>query len=140
MAALEYLFDTSICIALFDEADGPVRTAYREAQLAGAQLYISSITSFELAYGAWKSAHPHFAHHRVERFLGTQVVVLPIDYADALVAGAIRAELNRLKEPIGPYDTLIAGQVVARGLTLVTANVREFSRVEGLLWEDWSRP
>jgi tRNA(fMet)-specific endonuclease VapC len=51
----------------------------------------------------------------------------------------LRAILEAQKQPIGPYDTLIAGQALARGYTLVTANYREFSRVEGLLWEDWSQ-
>jgi tRNA(fMet)-specific endonuclease VapC len=41
--------------------------------------------------------------------------------------------------PIGPFDTLIAGQALARGMTLVTANMREFSRVEGLRLEDWTQ-
>jgi tRNA(fMet)-specific endonuclease VapC len=41
---------------------------------------------------------------------------------------------------IGPYDTLIAGQALARQLTLVTANVSEFSRVKGLSWQDWAKP
>ena len=55
-------------------------------------------------------------------------------------AGAIRSELEAQGLPIGPYDVLIAGQALARGLVLVTANTREFARVEGLAIEDWSAP
>ena len=50
----------------------------------------------------------------------------------------IRAELARAGTPIGPYDTLIAAQALRRDRLLVTANGREFSRVAGLRWEDWS--
>ena len=64
--------------------------------------------------------------------------ILPFTDADAAVASRIRISLERQKQPIGPYDTLIAGQALARGLTLITPNVGEFSRVDGLRWEDWS--
>jgi tRNA(fMet)-specific endonuclease VapC len=64
--------------------------------------------------------------------------VIDFDASDAEAAGMVRAELERRKSSIGPMDALIAGQALARGLTLVTANVREFSRVDGLGWQDWS--
>ena len=51
--------------------------------------------------------------------------------------GKLRAALERVGQPIGAYDVLIAGQALRRGLTLVTSNAREFGRVKGLLWEDW---
>ncbi len=54
------------------------------------------------------------------------------------MAGAIRSELEAIGRPIGPYDLLIAGQARARNLVMVTANDREFSRVDGLDSEDWS--
>jgi tRNA(fMet)-specific endonuclease VapC len=50
----------------------------------------------------------------------------------------VRAELERLGTPIGAYDTMIAGQAIRRGITLVTANTREFARVDGLMWDDWA--
>lgn len=63
--------------------------------------------------------------------------VLDFDRDDARQAGVIRAELSTRGMPIGPYDVLIAGQAVARDLTLVTRNTREFSRVPGLRLADW---
>ncbi len=57
---------------------------------------------------------------------------------DAQVAGEIRAELEQKGKRIGEYDTLIAGQALSRNLVLVTANKREFTRVKGLVVEDWS--
>jgi tRNA(fMet)-specific endonuclease VapC len=65
--------------------------------------------------------------------------MIPFEEVDAEAAGRIRAVLQTRKQPIGPYDTLIAGQALARDLTLVTANQREFARVDGLLWEDWAQ-
>jgi tRNA(fMet)-specific endonuclease VapC len=46
--------------------------------------------------------------------------------------------LERKGKRIGEYDTLIAGQALSRNLVLVTANKREFTRVKGLVVEDWS--
>jgi len=75
---------------------------------------------------------------RLERFLHQGPDVLAFTGSDAVSAAHIRATLEKQKQPIGPYDPLIAGQAIARGLTLVTANVGEFARVDGLQWEDWS--
>jgi tRNA(fMet)-specific endonuclease VapC len=62
---------------------------------------------------------------------------LPFEAEDAARAGEVRALLERQDTPIGPYDTLIAGQALARGLVLVTHNVAEFARVPGLRVDDW---
>jgi tRNA(fMet)-specific endonuclease VapC len=50
----------------------------------------------------------------------------------------VRALLEKEGQAIGAYDALIAAQAVRRGITLVTANTREFKRVDGLMWEDWA--
>jgi tRNA(fMet)-specific endonuclease VapC len=63
--------------------------------------------------------------------------IVEFDQEDARRAGEIRAVLAKAGAPIGAYDVLIAGQALARSLTLVTHNVREFGRVEGLVVEDW---
>lgn len=55
----------------------------------------------------------------------------------ALIFGEIRAELERHGTPIGPYDMQIAAIAMANDLTLVTHNVKEFSRIKGLKWADW---
>ena len=93
--------------------------------------------SYELYYGAFKSRYK-------SRNLGLldhiAFEVVPFDAADARAAGSVRANLEAIGRPIGPLDTLIAGQALARGLILVTANTKEFVRVEGLHCEDWSIP
>ena len=66
--------------------------------------------------------------------------VVPFDASDARMAGLIRSQLELIGRPIGPYDLLIAGQARARNMILVTANRREFQRVQGLECEDWSAP
>ena len=64
--------------------------------------------------------------------------VLEFDSEDAIAYARIREALERKGKPIGPLDTLIAAQAVARGLTLVTNNEREFKRVPGLRVENWA--
>lgn len=64
--------------------------------------------------------------------------IFPFDSDDGRIVGEIRAHLERAGKPIGPYDYLIAAQAIRRELTLITANVKEFSRVPGLRWENWA--
>lgn len=119
-------------IALLTGRHFPLEEKIR-AQKADA-IGVSSIVAFELYYGA-------FASERLDRNLaaidGTRFSVVPFDQSDARRAGAIRAELKAQGTPIGPFDVLIAGQALARNLTLVTNNVREFRRVPNLKVEDW---
>ena len=65
-------------------------------------------------------------------------IIVPFDDEDAAAAGDLRAALEAAGTPIGPYDLLIAAQALRSGTTLVTANVSEFARVRGLLWQDWT--
>jgi tRNA(fMet)-specific endonuclease VapC len=69
-----------------------------------------------------------------------EIEALPFDVEDAYAAGQIRAVLTQAGTPIGPYDVMIAGTALARGLIVVAANTREFSRVAGLQLEDWRLP
>jgi tRNA(fMet)-specific endonuclease VapC len=66
--------------------------------------------------------------------------VLPLDLEDARHAGELRARLAARGTPIGAYDILIAGQARARGLVLITRNLREFERAPGLNAENWHDP
>lgn len=71
-------------------------------------------------------------------FLSGLIGTLVFDEADARAAGEVRASLEAAGTPIGAYDAMIAAQAVRRGITLVTANVSEFARVDDLRWEDWA--
>ncbi len=86
-----------------------------------------------------KSARQEFNRRRLETFLSGPGTVLVFDEADAEIAGTIRATLEARGKPIGAYDLLMAGQAVRHDLTLVTANVSEFSRIKGLGWQDWAK-
>ncbi len=102
-------------------------------------MFVSSIVAFELWYGVFKSSRAESNGARLATFLAGPVALLAFEDEDARVAGSIRATLEASGRPIGAYDVLIAGQALNRQLTLVTANVSEFSRVKGLSWQDWAK-
>ena len=137
---MDYLLDTNACIALINGSPPLPRVRMNKALESGARVLVSSIASFELRYGVAKSAKREFNHHRLESFLSGPVLILPFDDGDSRSAGDLRAMLEPLGRPIGPYDLLIAGQALNHNLTLVTSNVSEFSRVKGLKWIDWAKP
>ncbi len=119
-------------IALLTGRHFPLEEKIR-AQEASA-VGVSSIVAFELYYGAFASARLDRNLAAIDRM---RFSVVPFDQSDARRAGAIPAELKPRGTPIGPFDILIAGQALARNLTLVTNNVREFRRVPNLKVEDW---
>ncbi len=137
---MNYLLDTNACIALINRRSTAVRSHFQRAVGGGAQICVSSVVAFELWYGVAKSVHQVLNTQRLEAFLAGPIILLAYEEQDARVAGLIRADLQSSGTPIGAYGTLIAGQAIARQLTLVTANASEFSRVKGLSWQDWARP
>jgi len=100
---------------------------------------VPSVVAFELWYGVFKSARRQENARRCEAFFAGPIEMLPFQDADARAAGELRAGLESVGKPIGAYDLLISGQAVRHKMTLVTANVSEFSRVKGLVWDDWSK-
>lgn len=136
---MDYLLDTNACIALINGHPSVVRARLQKATAAAAHVLVSSIAVFELWYGVEKSARQEFNRKRLEAFLAGPILVLPFEEADAPIAGSVRAALEAAGKPIGAYDVLMAGQALRHQLTLVTANVGEFSRVRGLNWQDWAK-
>jgi tRNA(fMet)-specific endonuclease VapC len=136
---MEYLLDTNVCIALINGASEPIRKRFAEALHSGGEMWVPSVSLYELWYGVAKSAQTEANTRRMEMFLAGSVRVLEFGQEDARQAGEIRNTLERAGKPIATYDLLIAGQAMARKLMLVTANVKEFGRVKGLVWEDWGR-
>ena len=135
---MSYLLDTNACIALINGTPASVRGRFQKETDGGAQIYVPTVVTFELWYGVAKSARPALNSQLLETFLSGPILVLPFD-EDARVAGYIRSNLETSGKPIGAYDLLIAGQALAQQLTLVTANVSEFARVKGLVWQDWAK-
>jgi tRNA(fMet)-specific endonuclease VapC len=127
-----YLLDTNAVIAMLrDGASAPARRA-RQQRLG--DVAISSIVAHELFYGAFKSRR---AVDNVALIDALRFPVVEFDKEDARQAGKIRASLAARGMAIGPYDVLIAGQAIARDMSLVTHNTQEFGRVSGLRFEDW---
>jgi tRNA(fMet)-specific endonuclease VapC len=137
---VNYLLDTNACIALINRTSAAVRSRFQRAMGGGANIYVSSVVTFELWYGVAKSLYQSQNTQRLEVFLTGPIILLPLEKEDARVAGSVRASLQASGTPIGAYDVLIAGQALARRYTLVTANVSEFARVKGLSWQDWAKP
>lgn len=132
---LKYLLDTNLCIRVLRDRPKGLRKRFN-AEASG--LSISSIVLYELLFGAAKSARPAENRHAVEAF-AARLAVLDFDADAAAHAGEIRADLERQGTPIGGYDLLIAGHARSRGLVVVTGNLAEFRRVEGLRCEDWEQ-
>lgn len=131
---MQVMLDTNLCI---DVMRGNANAAAARLRSLGiGEAAISTITLAELQYGAWKSRRR--AHHEgmIAAFCAP-LIILPFGAMPAEVYGSIRAQLEAVGTPIGPLDTLIAAHALAEGLTLVTANTREFKRVGGLTVENW---
>ncbi len=132
---MKFLLDTDTCIYALKQNEhviGRLLSAARE------DVAVSVITEAELRTGAAKSSHPTKTLHRVENFL-RPIALVEFTSEDAMAYATVRSRLERAGIPIGPLDTLIASQAVARKLTLVSNNEREFRRVRGLSVENWSR-
>ncbi len=128
-----YLLDTNTCIAVMRHH---AQVVQRMMAVSPGDCAISTITSYELFTGVEKCAQPAAELAKVNLLLAT-IHQLVFDLQAAKEAGKIRAILESQGRMIGPYDILLAGQALAAGLTLVTANTGEFSRVPGLVLENW---
>lgn len=131
---------TNVAIAVLSGRYPTVRNQLMDALMARPPIVISVIVLFELSYGVAKSVRPEESADALNRLLSLGISTLPFEPDDAPEAGEIRAGLERVGKPIGPYDILIAAQARRRDAILVTANQREFARVPGLRVEDWSLP
>jgi tRNA(fMet)-specific endonuclease VapC len=130
--------DTNAVIAAIKSANSVLRARIDRVIHERTPVALPCIVLFELRYGIAKSARQERNTKALEDFLAGPVQLLDFDADDAREAGDIRAALERAGTPIGAYDLLIAAQARRRNATLVSANVREFSRVPGLRFEDWA--
>ena len=136
---MSYLLDTSTCIAIIEDRPDRARRMLAEARAANATVAVPTVALFELWFGVARSdpTRRPVNETRLRAFLSGPLETLPFEPEDARAAGAIRETLRAAGTPIGAYDLLIAGQALARGLTVATSNLREFTRVEGLACVDW---
>ena len=131
---MQYLLDTNICIYVINQRP----PAVLEKFLARAEdgLAISAITASELHWGVRKSGSARNLA-ALEKFLAP-LVVMDYDLAAARAYGELRAALERKGVPIGPLDMQIAAHALALDLVLVSNNLREFKRVPGLKFDNWT--
>ena len=125
---MSYLLDTNAVIALLKNNPPGVRDRLRLVVSQGASVAVSSIVLYELWYGVARSERRRENAERLRVFLSGTIAVVAFAEEDAMAAGDLRAALETAGTPIGPYDLLIAAQ----------ANVSEFARVDGLVWQDWT--
>jgi tRNA(fMet)-specific endonuclease VapC len=129
-----YLLDTNVCIRYMRGSNLLVRQRLEAKPLQDIRL--CSVVKAELYHGALRSAKPAENRAKVDVFLAPYVS-LPFDDPAADLHATIRHHLETRGTPIGPYDMQIAAIARLHGITLVTHNTNEFSRVPGLLLEDW---
>ena len=130
---MKYMLDTNICIYLIKKNPSVLKKLY---SLRPEDICISSVTFAELAYGVEKSSEKKRNALALAMLL-SGIEVLDFDSAAAGAYGKVRAALEKSGTPIGPLDTMIAAHGLSLGLTVVTNNLREFGRVEGLKVENW---
>ena len=129
-----YLLDTNICIYAINGRNPKIIDAFKSHTVG--EIALSAVTLAELEYGASKSARRE--HNRLMLIgFASPFKILPFDSGDAEIFGILRARLESVGTPIGPYDLQIAAQALARNHVLVTNNVREFERIPGLKIENW---
>jgi len=131
---MKVMLDTNTCIAIIRRRPPQVLRRFNDYSIG--EVGISWATLAELEFGVAKSQHARQNEAALEEFL------LPLEVAifnreAAVVYGKVRATLERKGTPIGAMDTLIGAQALVMDVTLVTNNVREFSRIPGLKVVDW---
>jgi tRNA(fMet)-specific endonuclease VapC len=115
---------------------GQGQVAARLLEHQPSELCISAITLAELNFGAEVKRSQKI--RRAIRSFTKDVAVVPFDEASAERFAVVGAALSTRGQPIGLYDTLVAAQALALGVTIVTNNTRHFSRVPGLAVENWA--
>lgn len=135
---MNYLLDTNICIYIIKKS--PEKVIKKLEAIIKAEdkneIYLSSITVSELYYGVEKSAQEDKNREALKGFL-TPFQVIDFDLRSAEIFGQVRSNLEKKGTVIGPYDLQIASVALAHDFILVTNNIKEFERVEGLQLENW---
>ena len=131
---MRYMLDTNICIYAIKHM--PREVIERLNEHNPNEICISSVTYAELIHGVEKSKAVDKNRIALTLLL-TDIEILPFDISAAEGYGEIRAELERKGTPIGPLDMMIAGHARSLGYTVVTNNIKEFERIDGLRLENW---
>ena len=132
---MRYMLDTNICIYAIKHK--PEKVFQKLQEVEPEDVCVSSVTYAELVHGVEKSAAVEKNRLALSMLLANiEILDFDVDAADCY--GKIRADLEKKGTPIGPLDMMIAGYALSRGYTVVTNNVKEFSRVSNLIIENWA--
>jgi tRNA(fMet)-specific endonuclease VapC len=132
---MKLMLDTNICIYIIKQQPAVVLKRFLDYQVG--DIGISAVTLSELRYGVAKSKHREKNANALDEFIIPLDIAL-FDEAAALAYGDIRTDLEKAGTPIGAMDMLIAAHALSLGITLVTNNSREFSRIPRLKITDWA--
>ena len=132
---MRYMLDTNICIYAIKHK--PEKVFQKLQEVEPEDVYVSSVPYAELVHGVEKSAAVEKNRLALYMLLANiEILDFDVDAADCY--GKIRADLEKKGTPIGPLNMMIAGHAQSRGYTVVTNNVKEFSRVSNLKIENWA--
>lgn len=131
---MKWMLDTDTCIAIIKKQPESALKKLRGKFIG--QVGISTITLSELTFGAAKSTRREQATAALAEFV-LALEIASFDSEAASSYGDVRASLEKRGTPIGPLDTLIGSHALSLDVVLVTHNIKEFSRIEGLRLEDW---
>ena len=129
-----YLLDTNVCIRFLQGRSATLLQRFNS--VAAQDKCLCSVVAGELIYGAAKSLRKQETLKQLVQFMAC-FRLFDFDLPAAHHFGEIRAELERLGRPIGPFDLQIAAIAKVNQLIVVTHNLAEFSRVPGLVCVDW---
>ena len=132
---MRYMLDTNICIYTIKHK--PEKVFQRLQEINPEDICVSSVTYAELVHGVEKSAAVEKNRLALLMLLANiEILNFDVDAADCY--GKIKADLDKKGTPIDPLDMMIAGHAISMGYAVVTNNVKEFSRVQGLILENWT--
>lgn len=131
---MSYLLDTNICIYIINSRPEKVLDRFHLHSVGS--IGISSVTASELTFGVIKSGSER-NKLALEMFMAP-LEIFPFDASVIWHYGKLRTFLEKEGRPIGALDTMIAAHAISLNAILVTNNIREFSRVEGLHYENWA--
>jgi tRNA(fMet)-specific endonuclease VapC len=130
-----FLLDSNICIYVINNR--PIKVVRKIKEYIPPEIKLSSISIAELEYGVSKSQNREKNRQALVNF-ASAFDIIDFNGEDAEIYGIIRADLEKKGQVIGPYDMQIAAQALSRNYVLVTNNVNEFSRINGLKIENWA--
>lgn len=131
-----YLIDTNVLSELIKKNPNP-NFMDRLRITPADTLFSASICIMEMRYGAFKSGNPADLWNKIERQILPKIRILPFSYKEAIKAGDLINHLFSIGQPIWIEDVMIASIALSNDLTLVSANIKHFSRVPVLKTENW---